>query len=196
MAKMRSSGIGLEMPTGYSPYAGNYRGISPKTYAKFKAFYHHDKHFLGRINFPITDPSGRIVGFQGRDEIGTLNNKYMFYPSGVKLPLFPQVRPLQGRVILVEGIFDMLNLHDKGLENAICCFGVKNFNEEKFNYLKISGVSGLDLVFDADSAGKEAAKQVRKLVKDFPVRDIKLRQGDPAELTLKQVQDLRRDLYG
>ena len=184
------------MPDNYMPYLGNWRDIKPETYRKFNAFRHHDTHFIGRINFPITDASGRIVCFQGRDEMGTLDNKYMFYPSGVKLPLFPQVRPLQGRVILVEGIFDMLNLHDKGLTNAICCFGVNNFTEEKFNLLKISGVTGLDLIFDGDEAGKGAAKRVRDLVGDFPIREIGLRSGDPGDLNLQQVENIRKRLYG
>jgi DNA primase len=196
ISNIRSSGIGLSMPEGYMPYIGNWRGIKPETYKNFSAFRHHDSQFIGRINFPIIDASGRIVAFQGRDETGTLDNKYLFYPSGVKLPLYPQVRPLQGRVILVEGIFDMLNLHDKGLDNAICCFGVKNFNENKFNYLKISGATGLDLIFDADTAGEQAAEHVKKLAGDFPVRVIKLRSGDPGTLHEKQVIGLRRKLYG
>ncbi|HAW03905.1 MAG TPA: hypothetical protein DCW83_04410 [Saprospirales bacterium] len=196
ISTIRSSGIGLSMPEGYMPYIGNWRGIKPEIYKKFNAFRHHDKHFVGRINFPIKDAGDRIVAFQGRDEMGTLDDKYMFYPSGVKLPLFPQVRPLQGRVILVEGIFDMLNLHDKGLDNAICCFGVKNFNETKLNFLKISGVTGLDLLFDADQAGEAGAEHVKKLTNNFPVRVIKLRSGDPGSLVQKQVTGLRRKLYG
>ena len=34
-------------------------------------------------------------------------------------------------MILVEGIFDVLNLHDKGLPNAVCCFGTRNISVEK-----------------------------------------------------------------
>lgn len=197
ISNLRSSGVGLQMPESYVPYLGNWRGIKPETYKKFKAFRHHDTHFQGRINFPITDASGRIVAFQGRDEFGTLDQKYMFYPTGTKLPMFPQVRPLQGRVILVEGIFDMLNLHDKGLENSICCFGVNNFTEEKLNYLKISGVSGLDIFFDPDDAGQAGAEKVKAIAKDFPVRSIKLKNGqDPGALTQQQVDRIRSNLYG
>ena len=196
MTTIRSSSIGLSMPDGYQPYIGNYRNISPETYRKFEAFRHNAKQFIGRINFPIREPSGRIVVFQGRDDTGTLDNKYMFYPSGVKLPLFPQVRPLQGRAILVEGIYDMLNLHDKGLDNAVCCFGAKNFNEEKLNNLKISGVSALDIIFDADKAGNEAVKQIKKIAGNFPVRAVKLPSGDPGDLTQTEVTELRRKLYG
>lgn len=194
---LRSSGVGLPMPEGYSPFAKNYRGISAEVYTKFDAFYHFSPDFSGRINFPIRDASGRVVAFIGRDESGTLKNKYMFTPKGVKLPLFPIPSPIQGRVILVEGIFDMLNLYDKGLTNASCCFGVANFNEHKFNLLKISGVTGLDLIFDGDDAGSKAPTRIKKVVGDFPVRVVKLKDGqDPGDLTERQVNALKRKLYG
>lgn len=196
LSSLRSSGVGLPMPEGFSPYIGNWRNIKAETYAEFEAFRHHDAKFQGRIVFPIKDASGRIVCFQGRDEMGTLNSKYMFHPANAKLPLFPQVRPLQGRVILVEGIFDMLNLHDKGLTNSICCFGVKNFNENKLNYLKVSGATGLDVIFDPDEAGIAGAAHVKTIALDFPVRTIKLRSGDPGSLTQQQVTGLRSKLYG
>jgi DNA primase len=110
--------------------------------------------------------------------------------------MYPLAEPLQGKVILVEGIFDMLNLHDKGLTNAICCFGVNNFNKHKLNTLKISGVSGIDLLFDADDAGDKAVEKVKKICGDFPVRTIKLKSGDPGDLSLQQVQSIRKRLYG
>ena len=184
------------MPEGYQVYMASWRGISTETYRKFQAFTHIDPRYAGRINFPIRSAGGRIVGFQGRDDTGTLEHKYNFTPMGVKLPLFPQVQPLQGRVILVEGIFDMLNLHDKGLTNAICCFGVKNFSEKKLELLKVSGVSGLDLLFDADEAGKDAAEKVKKVAGNFPVRVIALKSGDPGDMSKDQVEGLRRKLYG
>ena len=120
----------------------------------------------------------------------------MFWPSGVKLPIFPQVKPIQGKIVLVEGIFDMLNLHDKGLDNAVCCFGAKNFTKEKLNHLKISGAQGMDILFDADEAGQDAAEEIKKMSEDFPVRTIRLKSGDPAEFNEAQVQGLRRKLYG
>ena len=43
---------------------------------------------------------------------------------------------IQGSAILVEGIFDMINLHDKGLTNAVCCFGTNNYNEAKLSMLQ------------------------------------------------------------
>ena len=193
--ELRSTGVGLRMPEGAVPFRQNFRGISPDTYAKFSAFYHFAPNYSGRINFPIKDSSGRIAAFIGRDEGGTLQSKYMITPPGTKLPLYPLANPIQGRVILVEGIFDVLNLHDKGLTNAICCFGIHNFNAHKLNMLKISGVTGLDLLFDADDAGSLAEKKVKKIAGDFPVRVVKLQAGDPGDLSKKQVEALRRKLY-
>lgn len=192
---LRSSGVGLSMPEGATPFRKFYRGISADTYEKFDAFYHFAPNFSGRINFPIKDSSGRIVAFQGRDESGTLQRKYMFTPTGVKLPLYPLADPIQGRIILVEGIFDMLNLHDKGLTNSICCFGASNFNSHKLNMLKIAGVTGLDLLFDADEAGIKGVEKVKKVAGDFPVRAVKLKSGDPGDLSLSQVEKIYNKLY-
>lgn len=196
ITELKSSGVGLLMPEDFTEFYRDWRGISKETYKKFEAFYHYGTDFSGRVNFPIKDASGRIVAFQGRDESGTLRDKYKFTPANVKLPLYPLAEPIQGRVILVEGIFDMLNLHDKGLTNAICCFGVNNFTIEKLHILQMYGVSGLDIVFDADEAGKEGAEKIKKLIRDFPNRVINLKSGDPGGLTLTQITNLRNSLYG
>ena len=196
LSDIRSSGVGLSMPEGYTLFDRGWRGIKSETYKSFSAFYHHSPNFSGRINFPIKDFTGRIVAFQGRDENGTLPTKYMFTPAGVKLPLFPLVDAIQGKVILVEGIFDMLNLHDKGLTNAICCFGVNNFTEAKFSLLKLSGITGIDIIFDSDKAGKEGSEKVKSLLGDFPSRVITLKSGDPGSLNEKQVKGLAKRLYG
>jgi len=196
LAKLRSDNFGLEMPEGYMPYIGNWRCISPKTYTKFKAFEHSDPQFKNRINFPITDSGGKIVCFQGRDYTMTEKIKYRFWPPNISPPIFPQAKPFQGRIILVEGIFDMLNLHDKGLDNAVCCFGVSNFNHEKLDLLKVSGVMGIDILFDGDKAGQTSAEKVQEVCKGFPNRVISLKSGDPGELSKKQIKSLRKRLYG
>ena len=69
----RAESIGLTFPTNYMPYVGNWRNISPKTYAKFEAFEHTGKDYTSRINFPIRDISGKIVAFQGRHTGGDLS---------------------------------------------------------------------------------------------------------------------------
>jgi len=196
ITELKSTGVGLSMPEGFIPFYKDWRGISKETFKTFEAFYHYAPQFSGRVNFPIKDSSGRIVAFQGRDESGTLQRKYEFSPRNVKVPLYPIAKPIQGKVILVEGIFDMLNLYDKGLTNAICCFGASNFNTDKLHLLQLSGVAGLDILFDSDEAGRKGVEKIKKIAGDFPTRVINLKAGDPGEMTLKQVTNLRNHLYG
>jgi DNA primase len=127
--------------------------------------------------------------------------KYMNYPRGASLPLIPaKVKPINGRVILVEGIFDALNLWDKGLKNTICCFGTQKVDWVKLSLLKLQGVQGIDIVFDRDDAGKKAAQQIKVLAEsmDIAVQVITLPESidDPGNMTLQQIKGLKKRLYG
>ena len=148
------------------------------------------------INFPIRDISGRIVAFNGRHTTGG-TPKYMISPAGAKMPLFPIVVPIHGKIILVEGIYDMLNLQDKGLTNAVCTFGTKNINEDKLRMLSIQGVDGIDIFFDGDDAGQHASERVQEMCEQIglPHRNICLQGKDPGGLTETTIQKLKRKLY-
>ena len=192
----RSESIGLSFPKNMMPYTGNWRNIKPETYKRFEAFHQADPDYVGRINFPIRDISGRIVAFNGRHTTGG-TPKYMISPAGAKMPLFPVVEPIQGSVILVEGIFDMINLHDKGLTNAVCCFGTKNINEDKLSMLSIQGVEEIVVFFDGDDAGQNAAKDVKEMVERVGLtsRNVSLSGRDPGALPLQTVQKLKSKIY-
>jgi DNA primase len=97
----------------------------------------------------------------------------------------------------VEGIFDVLNLYDKGLRNALCIFGVNSLTVEKLNLLKIMGVSGIDLLYDPDAAGREAAEKDEILIEDngFRVRNINLKNTDPGDMTSNNITKLKEKLY-
>ena len=159
----RAENVGLNFPANYMPYVGNWRNISPRTYKKFEAFEHTGKDYISRINFPIRDISGKIVAFQGRHTAGG-EPKYKFTPPGAKLPLFPQVSPRLGEIILVEGIYDVINLHDKGLENAMCCFGTSNINEDKLAMLQMQGISRVAIFLDGDEAGQKGATNIQVML--------------------------------
>jgi DNA primase len=154
---------------------------------------------MNRVVFPVTDITGRVVAFIGRDDTGTLSKKYYIHPSGSALPLFPQVTPINSRIILVEGIFDMLNLHDKGLTNAVTSFGVTTVRDTSFDLLKLQGVEGIDILYDSDKAGIEGAKKVKDIAEKIDL-DAKIHtlkdNKDPGELTINQVQKLKEVLYG
>lgn len=192
----RSESVGLSFPQNITPYVGNWRDIKPETYKKFEAFQHHDSDYIGRIVFPVRDISGRIVAFNGRHTTGG-TPKYMISPAGAKMPLFPVVKPIQGSVILVEGIFDMINLHDKGLENAVCCFGTKNINEDKLRMLSIQGVEEVIIFFDGDDAGQDASVAIQEMADRVGLvhRNVSLKDRDPGSLPIQTVHKLRDKLY-
>ena len=196
----RSASVGFDFPKGFQPYKGNWRGIQPETYKHFDAFMHHDSQFNGRIVFPIRDITGKVVAFNGRHMTMTEIPKYLIYPPQAKLPLYPSnVKPIKGKVILVEGIFDMVNLWDKGLTNAICCFGTKNIDIEKLSILKMQNISGVDIMFDGDDAGQNAAEDLKIMAEKVGLipRNINLGQNiDPGGLALAKVSSLRDRLYG
>lgn len=190
---------GLSIPSNAVPFHQEWRGISAETFKKFEAFQHSNPEFIGRIIFPIRGITNKIVAFCGRHQ-GQVDPKYLIHPSNTSLPLFPIVKPIQGRIILVEGLFDMLNLHDKGLTNAVCAFGVNKVTAEKLNILKIQGVSGIDILYDMDDAGQTAAKKLKEFLDQHEIASSTVTSlggpKDPGELTALQVLKLKEKLYG
>ena len=192
----RAESVGLPFPRSALPYVGNWRNIKPETYRKFEAFQEHES-FIGRIVFPIRDMSGRIVAFNARHMTGG-TPKYLISPPGARMPLYPaKVEPIQGSVILVEGIYDMVNLHDKGLTNAVCCFGTRNINEDKLSILRLQGVERAVIFFDGDEAGQSAAVNVKDMCEriDLLTVNVNIPDTDPGGLTEAQVDKLKKKLY-
>lgn len=198
--RKRSESVGLLMPRDIVPYVGNERNIKPETYKKFEAFLSANSPFTNRIVFPVRDITGKIVAFNGRilGKNITGQPKYIFHPPRVKLPIFPaNVLPIKGRVLLVEGIYDVINLHDKGIENVLCCFGTNNINEDKLGMLKMQGVSRLATFFDGDEPGQKAATNIKVMCEKVGLvtRNITLKDLDPGALTETQVRKLETRLY-
>jgi len=195
---IRAQSIGLKIPVDSVPLSADYR-VSLNTLNKFEAFRTSNPDLQGRIVFPIKDLKGKITCFIGRSEDPFDKLRYKIFPSGRVIPLFPlhTVEPLQGRVLIVEGIFDMLNLYDKGYRNVLCVLGANNINTDNFNLLKIIGVHGIDLLFDADDAGQEAALKTKSELEDlgFHVRNINLKSGDPGDMSEAHASNLMKKLY-
>ncbi len=200
-----SQSVGLLMPKGYVPYQGTWRGISPATYKKFEAFTCEAANedgsrnvFSSRIVFPIRERVGDIAVFVGR-HTGDGTPKYLNQPAGAKLPLYPQVDAIQSTVMLVEGIYDMLNLQDKGMTNVMCCFGVKNVTEDKLSILQMKGVDRIDIFLDNDEAGQKGAEHIAELCDNLGLSHRRIRFGskevDPGALTEKQIKSLKSKLY-
>ena len=202
--RKRSESIGLQMPSDIMPYIGTERNIKQETYKTFEAFVSVNSPFKDRIIFPIRDITGKIVAFNGRLRINSHikdQPKYIFYPPKVKLPLYPlDVEPIKGRILLVEGIFDVINLHDKGLTNALCSFGISNITPEKLQLLKMKGVEQIDIFFDPDEAGQKATELVKELCDKVELKYYHVKippdLGDAGDLSELSVLKLKEKLYG
>ena len=195
LAELKNFGLDLELPAGYTPYTKQFRGISPQTLKYFNAFYTNQVEKLqDRIIFPIKDITGKTVVFVGRHTLSNGNPRYLNYPSGVQLPVFPSHLPTGYKsMVIVEGIFDMLNLYDKGLHNVVCAFGtntLQNNSKQKLLPFKAQGITHIYLMFDGDEAGQKAAHNLKPIIEDsgFIVELITLPDNvDPGELSQEDV---------
>jgi DNA primase len=195
------------LPLGREPFRREFRGIKAETFTEFGAFTHDD--FEGRIVFPIQDITGKICGLMGRYAFSTATPKYLIYPSGSDLPIYPP-KPLlyKDSVIIVEGIFDMLNLWDKGITNVVCGFGkqlgdVKNkrkreVNLSKFIPLKIQGCKKIYVLFD--TGAEKSAHKLADLLNYLFVTEVVehpmfTADKDPGNMTYSEVQTLKDHIY-
>ena len=92
----------------------------------------------------------------------------------------------------------MLNLHDKGLTNAVCCFGTNNISVEKLSMLSMQGIAQIDIFFDGDDAGQKAVEKVKEMCEKASLlsRNVHLSGTDPGALSKPQIEKLKRKLYG
>jgi len=199
--KVKSETVGIQLPKDRVPWkGGGIRNISEETLAIWGAFTWNVPQFENRIIFPIRDVRGKTVALIGRSLDDFNMNKYFIYPNGAEMPFCPaKVKPIQNRVILVEGIFDALNLWDKGLKNTVCTFGTQQVNWVKLSLLKLQGVQGIDIIFDGDEAGVKAGEMAKGLAEQLEIsaRVVKLRDNiDPGNLTIPEINRLKEKLYG
>lgn len=145
-------------------------------------------HFRGRIIFPILDLQGRILGFGGRI-LGQGQPKYLNSPES---PIYRKSKSLYGlyqaresiqredAVLLVEGYFDLLTLHQHNFLNSVATLGTA-LTREHIDILK-RYTKHFILLFDADEGGKKAAQRSLELFleKELSAKTVVLSPGyDP-----------------
>ena len=195
---LQESTNGLEPLEGSKPINETFRGISVKTLKEFRAF-KTDKvsELEDRIIFPIVDVRNKTVAYIGRHILSNGNPRYIIQPAGANIPMFPaNFKERYSSIILVEGIFDMLNLYDKGLHNVVCTFGTSRlFNDtaDKLLSYKVIGIEKVFILYDGDEPGKQAAIKIKPLIEEagFIVEIIHLEDDtDPGDLDQEYVDNL------
>lgn len=190
LRSLKESHDGLDPMKGAKAFNKSFRGISVKTLKEFEAFYTDlDEDMQDRIIFPIKDVRNKTTAFVGRHVLSDGNPRYLNKPANAVISTYPIILPSRpNKIVLVEGIFDMLNLYDKGLRNAVCTFGtikLVNNTAEKLLPYKVMGVEKIFILYDGDKAGKEAAIKIKPLIEDagFIVEIIDLPDDtDPGDL--------------
>jgi DNA primase len=124
--------------------------------------------FRDRVMLPVLDRQKRVIGFGGRVLDPTVKDrKYVNSPDS---PLFHKKEQLYGlhaaldpirksRVaIVVEGNFDVLSLHEAGIECAVAPMGTALTVEQAGLLRQVA--DSVVVVFDGDAAGQRAAQKV------------------------------------
>jgi len=121
--------------------------------------------FVNRLMFPITDVTGRVIGFGGRTLSGH-DAKYVNSPTTV---LFDKSNCLygleearheivsSGTAVVVEGYTDCIMAHQKGCRNVVATLGT-SFTTGQARILK-RYAKKIVLIFDSDAAGIEASNR-------------------------------------
>lgn len=191
---------GVEFPEEQIPFSKPFRGISAQTLKEFGAFYTttQDEKLCDRIWFPIRDIRNKPSVFVGRHTMSQGNPRYINYPTGVSMPIYPEVlKDSYTSVVLVEGIFDMLNLYDKGLQNVCCTFGTSTLMKDvelKLLPLKTQGIVKIYLMYDGDQPGQEAMTKLQPILEEagYMVEKIVLEEDtDPGELSQDYVNSIK-----
>lgn len=146
--------------------------------------------FFDRVIFPITDLSGRTLGFGGR----ILQGNAPKYKNTSETPLFSKRRVLfglsqslqairtQNQAILVEGYMDVIMPHQAGVENVVAPLGTA-LTDEQCAVLRQQAEQVI-VAFDADTAGQLATLRGLEKLYDtgIDVRILSIPDGkDPDE---------------
>lgn len=190
---------GVELPKGAKPVTSPFRGISVKTLKEFGVFYtDQDEELADRIILPIKDIRDKYTAFVGRHTLSSGNPRYLIRPVNAVVSMYPAKLPEHpSKIVLVEGVFDLLNLWDKGMHNVVCTFGTsKLYNDTAAKLLpyKVMGVEKIFILFDGDDAGRTAAEKSKPLIEEcgFTVEIIKLPdEMDPGDLDQDYVDSIK-----
>jgi DNA primase len=154
------------------------------------ANYGGNGYMKGRIVIPIHNEDGVLVAYVGRAP-GNAEPKYRFPPRFRKsLVLYNLHRAIAHgkRVIVVEGFFGCLKVHEAGFPCVIALMGASlSQRQEQFIERYFHEVV---LMLDGDSAGRTAAAKIAaRLVPHLAARVVELPPGsEPDQLSGDQIR--------
>lgn len=147
--------------------------------------------YRGKVMFPIALPSGDIAGFGARRSdwlnqeepgpkyLNSIDSK-IYDKSRVFYGLDRAKSPIrrQRRAILVEGYFDVIALHQAGIETAIACCGTSISKVHAQTLAKLA--DEVITAYDGDEAGQRATRRAAEILLQtgLKVRVLQLPESD------------------
>lgn len=169
------------------PYLIQDRGLKAETAEHFGLGYCNRGIMRGCIAIPVHDDEGTLVAYAGRrlkaadiKEFG----KYKFakgFRKELVLYNFNRAKQYQTEhgLILVEGFFSVVKLHEFGFPNVVASMGCELSDQQ---VRLMTDAKEVIVIFDGDEAGaKGAAHAQEKLSPHVPVRVVRLPEGTEPE---------------
>ena len=162
------------------------------------------ERFRRRLMFPIWNERGKTIAFGGRALAADAQPKYL---NSAESPLYSKSNVLYalhlardaaqkaGRLVVVEGYFDCLSLHQAGIENVVASCGTSLTQQQVA--LMARYVPEIVMNYDPDSAGQNAMRRSLDLLlaKGLRIRILKLAGGlDPDDFVRREGGDVYRRL--
>jgi len=156
------------------------------------------------LMFPIWNERGKTIAFGGRALAAEAQPKYL---NSAESPLYSKSCVLYalhlareaaqkaGRLVVVEGYFDCLSLHQAGIENVVASCGTSLTQQQVAMMARY--VPEVVMNYDPDTAGQNAIRRSIDLLlaKGLRVRVLKLADGlDPDDFVRREGGDVYRRL--
>jgi DNA primase len=186
---------------GYAPATGLMNHLRLKDPVSSGLFVKNDRgeiydRFRRRLMFPIWNERGKVIGFGGRALQPEAQPKYL---NSAESPLYSKSNILYalhfartaaqkaGRLVVVEGYFDCLSLHQAGIENVVASCGTALTQQQVAIMARY--VPEVVMNYDPDAAGQNAMRRSIDLLLagGLRVRILKLADGlDPDDYVRRE----------
>ena len=175
-----------------------HRGIKQETAKHFDAGYFFGKGMMaGRFVFPVHNEVGELIAYAGRavdEELAKTDGKYKT-PFHKSLVLYNLHRVLEAgnesrEVILVEGFFGTMKIHQAGFPNVVALMG-SSLSEEQ-EKLIVDNFDKAVIISDGDDSGRDfIGDATERLSRKMVVRPVCLPDGgQPDKLSSEEIQKL------
>lgn len=181
------------------PYLTEQRGLTQETIVDFGIGYCNKGMMEGRIAIPIHNVKGDVVAYAGRyvGEPGEDTPKYKLPPGFRKSQELFNIdraikQPAEMSLIIVEGFFDVMKLHQHGCYKVVALMGsTMSSAQEELIRQHTNSQSHVIVMLDENEAGKAGREDIAcRLSKFCFVRVHQFAKPDmePEHLTAEEVQ--------